>query len=293
MRGTKLDFYKANLLNKAKLFIKKPGYILFYLDRLRKYSTTKSFDAFIISYPKSGRTWLQKMLIEAVRLQKGVEIDLADISELNTHIDDFPSLLSTHAGSSWEEIIKDYNQINQDDLDQYNHGKIIYLYRDPRDVLVSQYYHILHRSGYSTFDKQYLIDNPNVGLIKIIHFMNKWATYTQRHPELILPVSYAELKQTPHTYLSDILSHIAYPVSDDNIHKGVENCTMQRMQRAESKDAAHPWSNTSSQSKDNPNSFHSRKGITGEYKTFFSAKEIDHINSLIKSNLDHYYSAYL
>jgi len=293
MRGRKWDFYKANLTNKAKLFARQPRYLLFYLDRFRKYSSTQAFDAFIISYPKSGRTWLQKMLIEAVRLEKGVDIDLADISALNTHITDFPNLLSTHAGSSWEEVVKDHEQIKVDDLAKYQHGQIIYLYRDPRDILVSQYYHILHRSGYQTFDRDYVIDNPNVGLLKIINFMNKWADYTIAHPDQIVPVAYHALKEAPSDYLTQILDLIDYPVQAAHITQAISNCTLQRMRQKESSDSANPWANTDGKSADNPNSFHSRKGITGEYKTFFSAEEINKINDIISNNLHPYYSAYL
>lgn len=292
MKGTKLDFYKANLTNKAKLFLKKPRYILFYIDRFRKYFSTKPFEAFIISYPKSGRTWLQKMMIEAVKLHKDIEINLADISALNDSVEDFPTMLSTHAGSSWEEVVKDAEQIKTEDYKQYKHGRIIYLYRDPRDVLVSQYYHILHRSGYASFDKAYLIDNPNVGLLKIINFMNKWAAYTQSYPEVIYPVSYEQLKTDPVTKLSAQLRHINYPIEGNLVQSAVDNCTLERMRKSESSRADNPWSNTTN-TDNNPNSFHSRKGITGEYKEFFSPKEIEHINELIGKHLDGYYSQYI
>lgn len=292
MQGRKWDFYKANLLNKAKLFAQQPSYILFYLDRFRKYSSTSAFEAFIISYPKSGRTWLQKMMIEAVKIEKGVNIDIADISALNKYVDDFPNLLSTHAGSSWEEIVKNHDEIKVDDIEAYSHAKIIFLHRDPRDVLVSQYYHILHRSGYPSFDRDYLIDNSNVGLLKIIAFMNKWAEYVLAHPNKILPIAYHALKEDPKIYLIKILDLINYPVSTTHISEAIENSTLSKMRQAERADADNPWANTSSKGADNPNSFHSRKGITGEYKTFFASEEIEKINRIIKSELSSYYSHY-
>lgn len=284
MAGSKSIFYYHNLKSKLKLFAKKPSFVLFYLDRLKKYTNTKSFDAFIISYPKSGRTWLQKMIIEAARIESGASFDLVDISLLHDEVDAFPYMLSSHAGSSWEEKVQNHKEIIKDDWNSYSHGKNVFLYRDPRDVLVSQFYHIRHRSGYESFPKTEVIDNPNVGLLKVINFMNKWLKYSRQYPKAILNVSYDELKADPHQSLKNILGHIGYQVSDNSIAKAIENTTLQKMRQNESGDSDNPWSTT--QGKNNPNSFHSRKGIIGEYKTFFSQEEISRIDEIISKNLD-------
>jgi len=291
MRGSKFDFYKANILNKLKLFAKKPSFILFYLDRFRKYSGTDQFDAFIISYPKSGRTWLQKMMIEAVLQENGKQENLSDISKLHELVQNFPQLLSTHAGSSWEELVKDDEEIKVDDLKNYQHGKMIYLYRDPRDVLVSQYYHIQYRSGYKKFSKDHLIDNPNVGLKKIINFMNKWANYSEEHPEKIMALSYDQLKKDTESQLIQIFDFLKYPVNNHHIPEAIKKCSLERMQKAESGKSDNPWANT--KTANNQNAFQSRKGISGEYKTFFNESEIEHINSIVDSQLLPYYSDYI
>lgn len=292
MKGNKIDFYAANLKAKLALFIKKPSYIGFYFDRFRKYSDTKSFETFIISYPKSGRTWMQKLIIESVKLHKQSNFDLADVSKLSEQSVDFPTMLSTHAGSSWEEIVKDEEGIKNDDIASYEHAKIIYLYRDPRDVMVSQYYHILHRSGYNTFKKEYLIDNRNVGLLKIINFMNKWARYTQSHKDLILPIAYEELKENTNSHISSLFGHINYDMDEENIEKAIEHCTLEKMRNREADKQKNPWLHKNEKNQD-PNSFHFRKGISGEYKSFFSQEQIAHINKVIKENLDPFYSSYI
>jgi len=290
MKGTKFDFYKANLGTKLKLFYEKPSFIFFYISRFSKYNSTKKFDSFIVSYPKSGRTWLQKMIIEAVRLEKSVELDIVDVSLINESIEDFPLLLSTHAGSSWEEKVRDEDEIDFQDLDNYKHGKTVYLYRDPRDILVSQYYHILHRTGYKKFDRDFLIQNKNVGLLKIIRFMNKWAEYTVKNSNLILSISYEGLKEDTFLQMQKIFKQIAFEVSNDNILQAIENCTLEKMRKKESVKSDTPWNHSSGTN--NPNAFHSRKGISGEYKTFFNDKEVQYMDDLIKKELNPYYSTY-
>ena len=147
MKGTKLDFYWANIRQKLGLFIKKPSFIGFYIGRARKYASLDQFGYIIVSYPKSGRTWLQKMIIEAICLERGIKEKINDITELS-EMADLPLILSTHAGSSWEEHIQDENTVSVDDWSKYSHAKVVFLYRDPRDILVSQYHHIVNRTGY-------------------------------------------------------------------------------------------------------------------------------------------------
>ena len=83
MKGTKLNFYWANIRQKLGLFAKKPSFIGFFIGRARKYASLGQFGNIIVSYPKSGRTWLQKMIIEAIRLERGIEEKVNDITELS------------------------------------------------------------------------------------------------------------------------------------------------------------------------------------------------------------------
>lgn len=283
MKGKKSDFYFQNLKNKIKLFANQPSYIGFYLNRFIKYNSLTSFPLMIVSYPKSGRTWLQKMIIESIKLDQGIQQNISDISELS-NFDSLPNILSTHAGSSWEEIVLTDEQVKVNDWNKYAHAKTIFLYRDPRDVLVSQYYHIIHRTGYTSFDKKYLISNKNVGLLKIIHFMNKWKRFSDENPHDIIEVSYEKMKSNPNEVLSDILTFWNFNITDRSlIDQAIQNCSLKNMRKAESENSTSPWSHTSSTG--NQNSFQSRKGIIGEYKDFFSTEEVEKINDIMHHNL--------
>lgn len=287
MKGRKIDFYYSNLKTKLKLFVKSPSFIAFYISRFFKYTNTKQFDVFIISYPKSGRTWLQKLLIEAVALQSGLDTNEVDVSKLSELIPNFPKMLSTHAGSSWEEVVKDENEILKDDLNAYKHGKIIYLYRDPRDVLVSQFYHITKRSGYKNFSKDFLITNTNVGIKKIVNFMNKWRSYSKVSELDFIELSYEELKKDTYSSLSSIFNFIDFKIDSANILKAIELCSIDKMKDNESANNS-PWLVTNS--KGDVNNFLTRKGLIGEHKVFFKKEDLDLINSDIEKRLDQSYN---
>lgn len=282
MKGTKFDFYYHNIKNKCFLFLKTPSFIGFYIKRFLKYNSLSSFPFIIISYPKSGRTWLQKMIIELVKLEYDLNIEISDISELENH-STLPPILSTHAGASWEEIVLSDNQIQQNDWSKYKHAKIIFLYRDPRDVLVSQYHHIRHRTGYKSFDKDYMIDNKYVGIVKILNFMNKWMRYSQENQEQILNISFENLKQNSESILKAICTHWGIEISDEKYYSiAVERCSLESMRKLEKGNSKSPWTTTNDS---NSNSFQSRKGQIGEHKEFFTSKEINYLNQNIVTKL--------
>lgn len=288
MRPTKTAFYYHNLKNKAKLFLSRPQFILFYWSRFRKYTGLIGFDSFIISYPKSGRTWLQKMIIEAVKAEVYLEIDIDDVSILHDHEPSFPSMLSTHASSSWEEIVHNQDEILKNDIEGYLHAKLIYLYRDPRDVLVSQFHHIRHRSGFTSIRKEDMLLNENVGLRKVINFMNKWKAYADLYPEQIYSLSYEELKKDPGLKLGELLSFIGYDIKPLNIQKAVELTSLNKMKEREkeAKTSSTPWSISGSKK---TNAMHSRKGIVGDHKNFFNRFELEMMNDIIAEELDSSY----
>ena len=283
MKGTKLDFYWANIRQKLCLFIKKPSFIGFYIGRARKYASLDQFGYIIVSYPKSGRTWLQKMIIEAICLERGIKEKINDITELS-EMADLPLILSTHAGSSWEEHIQDENTVSVDDWSKYSHAKVVFLYRDPRDILVSQYHHIVNRTGYMTFHKDYVIDNKNVGLLKIINFMNKWLKNSDAHSDKIMILSYETMRQDTETDLARLFEFWDIPVSPENIKQAIENCTLDKMRQKEKENADSPWMVTKKGA--GSNAFHSRKGMIGEYLEFFSEDQVDQINDKINGKLD-------
>ncbi len=285
MKASKSKFYYFNVKNKLKLFKDNPKHILFYVDRFMKYNSLKDFSTFIISYPKSGRTWLQKMIVEAVRLEYHLENEILDVSSLSKHTAHFPSMLSTHAKSSWEELIRNQEEIKKDDFDDYKHARSIFLIRDPRDVLVSQYYHIKLRTAFSTFDKTEMILNPNVGIYKIIHFMNKWLSFTHQHPDKITMISYEEMKADANHILSSFFNWFDIPISKENVDLAVERCSLKNMKKNQSSEANNnPWTKTND--KKNENSFQTRKGLIGEHKDFFSSEELKTIEQVIADNLD-------
>ena len=192
--------------------------------------------------------------------------------------------MSTHAGSSWEEHIQDENTVSVDDWNKYSHAKVVFLYRDPRDILVSQYHHIVNRTGYKTFHKDYVIENKNVGLLKIINFMNKWYKFSGENTESVCRMSYETMRKDTEAELARLFDFWDISVSHENIKQAIENCTLDKMRQKEKENADSPWMVTKKGAGNN--AFHSRKGMIGEYMEFFSEEQVSLINQKINENLE-------
>jgi hypothetical protein len=93
-------------------------------------------DVFILSYPKSGNTWTRFLIANLVYPEKH-----PDFSNINLVIPD-PEALSkrTLAKLTRPRILKSHEYFDP------RYKRIIYIVRDPRDVVLSQYYfHIKRR----------------------------------------------------------------------------------------------------------------------------------------------------
>ena len=298
MALTKKSLYYQYYKDKLLSLVTNPQLIPFYFGRLRQYSAADSFDVILVSYPKSGRTWLQNILAELGKISFDPQNEINEKTSISDALvklgesdNGFPSILATHAKSSWEAVepIHDEHQIQKDDFSDFATQKIVYLHRDPRDVLVSQFYHIKLRNNVKSIDKEDLISNKIVGIKKIIFFMNKWLEYAEAHPEQIFRMSYEEMKKAPLETLKNVCKFMGMEVSEDAISEAIRASDIKKMQKKQASNTnSDPW--TMTKNPQNVNSFQSRKGKIGEHKEFFSPEQLQKIDNAIDEFLDKKYA---
>jgi len=129
-------------------------------DYILAYSSEKYY---LVSFPKTGRSWLMYMLSDIINL---------------TNID--VSIQKTHDLS--EIIIEDGTRQNPNLLFKYlkrfryRRSNVIFLVRDPRDVIVSHYHQVTKRSKnpfiFSSISD--FVQDDVIGFNRIIHFYNLW-----------------------------------------------------------------------------------------------------------------------
>ena len=219
-------------------------------------SNVYSSDTFIVSYPKSGNTWLRfiiaNMLTKELVTMKNIDEFVPDIYNFKKQIN----------AKSEPRFIKTHN-VN---LKQY--PKTIYIHRDYRDVLVSYYHFQKNLNQYngdlSSFIKE--IDTPfglwNNHVTEAFNFKNN-------SPDRILFLSYDELLAN----LKDNVERIAQfcdltPVK--SIEEIVELCSFESLKNVEDKHG---------RTFDTPNLTFFRSGRSKQWQTELSKEDQEFINT--------------
>ena len=132
----------------------------------------KDIKVYIISYPKSGRTWLRLLLGKALCEHFNVDKKLLLETHSLTRSAKMPATLFTHDGAgfgdknSWNELATDKSF--------YRNKKVVFLVRDPKDVIVSSYFHVTKRQGRFEGSLSEFIRSDIYGIKKIVTFYKIW-----------------------------------------------------------------------------------------------------------------------
>ncbi|VVT22481.1 Sulfotransferase [Sphingomonas sp. EC-HK361] len=198
-------------------------------------AAAKRADAFLVSYPKSGRTWLRFLLscyfAEVAKL--GFEPDLITTFRVLPNFDRdpvrgigafawggtaqrLPLILVSHLGFAARLF-----------LDR----SVIFLVRDPRDVIVSAYFHATRHKKVFAGDIDAFLDNPTYGLPALFRFLNGWAggLAARRH----ILVSYEEMLDGSEETVGAILRFVGVPVDGEALRRAIAAARFDRMRDKE------------------------------------------------------------
>jgi len=181
---------------------------------------------FLVSFPKTGRTWLMYMINQ--------------MKELSDHPLKNKAYFIFNEHDNSEIIIENGNRNNPLDIFRfteryrYKRGKVIFLVRDPRDVVVSHFHQVTKRaknpfvfSSISNFVK-----DETLGFYRIIHYYNLW--YKNRSiPQNFLLVKYEDLLENGVQELQKINNYLSLNVSVSDIEKVYEESSANKMRKKE------------------------------------------------------------
>lgn len=253
-------------------------------------------DCVIISYGKSGRTWLRVMLSRFYQLKHGLpENNLLVFDNLHAKNRDIPRIFFTH-----DNYLKDFTG-NADSKRDYYRKKVVLLVRDPRDVVVSQYFQWKYRmrpwkkrlnqypaDGADINEYQFAM-NQNAGLPKIVDFFNLWATEAGKFDRLLV-VRYEDMRRDTARVLGQILEFIGTPASPEEAQDVVEFSSMENMKKMEQKRTF--WLSGSRMvpgDRKNPDSYKVRRGKVGGFSDYFAEDQVNNIEQLLQQTLQPVY----
>ncbi len=250
-------------------------------------------DVVIVSFGKSGRTWLRVMLSRFYQLRHGLsERFLIGFDNYHFMNRDVPRIFFTH-----DNYVKDYSG-NVDNKADYYGKKVVLLVRHPADVAVSQFHQWRFRmrprkkvindypseaGEVSIFD---FVRHEAAGLRKTVDFLNDWARERERLGACHI-LRYEDMREDPASSLEGLLAFMGTPGTPAQIEGAVAYASFENMRKLESQ--SRFWlsgGRMKAKDKKNPESFKVRRGKVGGFRDYFSDAEVESILGYVDAHLD-------
>lgn len=275
-------------------YMRRRGYaeidILF--QRLWLLAVFRATDSFLLSYPKCGRTWLRFMLGHyALHGQEGDPLEVTAISRKD------PKLSVLEVFHDDEPHLKPVAEII-DEKEAYRGKRVVFLSRDPRDVIVSYFFQYTLRGDKRlandedfSGDLGAFIRKDIGGLKSVVRFYNVWATNRQV-PAAFMNVSYEALSLDARPALKSVIDFLGWPdFGAGNIERAVAAGSFENMRQLESEDTlGNPILRPAED--DNPEAFKVRRGMVGGYRDYLSPEDINWVDEYLIGELDDFFADY-
>ena len=259
----------------------------------------------VISFPKSGRTWLQVMLGEYITRHYKLDVkNVIATKQYTKHLAGIPRIRFAHDfRPQWSAPEKLHTNKSM-----YAHQKIVLLVRDPRDILVSSFFEKTKRKPAKRGGKPRFAGTINEfvyqnigGIDTIIAFYNNWLK-NQDIPDAFKIVKYEDLRGNTRETFIDILKYVGFSEIDEKILDEVLDLgkiEKMRKMEAESARGAHSSRRTDPNAEsafmtrafqpadpNDPETFKVRKGKVGGYVDYLGKEEIAYLTKKINDDLD-------
>jgi estrone sulfotransferase len=211
-------------------------------------------DFFIVSFPKSGNTWLRFIIATALFPDK--QFDLRKIE----------SLLPTMFGSNPEEMraLPSPRFIKSHGIFFSIYPKVIYICRDYRDAAVSLYFHAKNRGLTGESISAFLRSD-------LLNIAGPWHWHVsaaleqkKKNPDKIFFLRYEDLLASPEKKTNELLEFCRIKTTL-NVSEIVARTTFHKLRTSEEKEG--------SKLTDASGNFFFRKGESGDWKNYLSAED--------------------
>lgn len=195
-------------------------------------------DTFLVSYPKSGNTWIRFLIANLVYPEKH-----PDFTNINQLVPDYEA----HSKRSLNRMPRPRTLKSHQYFDPRYH-KVLYIVRDPRDVVLAEYHfgikQRLHGEGYplDLYVSRFLANDTGHSYGSWFDHVASWY-FTRRDDPGFLLVRYESLHSQPVIEMERIASFLGAPTDPERLNFAIAQSTGARMRELEKKQA-HVFSST-------------------------------------------------
>jgi len=252
---------------------------------------------YIVSYPKSGRTWLRVLLSRYKQRLLNINdfhLKLHALYSSSPYLT--PQYIFYHAGSanthmSYKKKVKDFfkrNNNEQFSLSKCTNSKLIILIRDLRDTIVSAYHQDSKRANLFSGTISDYIRNDQLGMSRLIRFYEFLANEKGKYDHII--VAYEDMHTNINKQMKFILNFSGIDVNEEFINDSINFAQFSNMQSLEKSNFF--GEKLSPKNNKDVNSYKVRKGKIGSYKDELNHEDVIYINDRITKELHSYFDRY-
>jgi hypothetical protein len=247
--------------------------------RTRRYLRLKRADVCLVSYPKAGRTWLRLLIGRALSETFGLDaenpMEVEDFADLDRRI---PRILVTHDGLPLRPAPFEVRW----DKSGYRRKSVVLLVRDPRDVVVSSYFHANRRDRSYPGTLAEYVREPRGGIDTVLAFHQSWRD-NLHVPARLTVVRYEDLSRDAESELARVLRFIGISgVTAAALRSATRYGSFENMQELERR-AAFGRGRLEPTDVADEGSFKVRRGKVGGYRDYLDPSTVDYLDRKLSS----------
>jgi hypothetical protein len=265
---------------------------------LKRWYAHRNTEVYLVSYPKCGRTWLRLMVGRSIAEYFGLPEDEDTLfirwkQKPNSQV---PWITVIHED---RPMLKAPEEL-QTSKAKFHDKRVIFLARDPRDVIVSSYYEMKNRGllfGDNPYESRKAVYNGSLtefihnregGFETVLSYYNIWAK-NRNVPRGFLLVRYEDMKANAQYELRRVIDFLGLAAIPDKIlAEAVEFASFDNMHAMEAQGKyTSGILNPADQS--NQDSFKTRKGKVKGFADQLDEADITYLNHLMEEKLVDYF----
>lgn len=182
----------------------------------------RNTDVYLVSYPKSGNTWMRFLLINYLYNKKRTPLNYSSLEDF------IPSIYKSstnHINSiTGKRIIKSHSVNN-------HYPKVIYLVRDGRDAMVSYYYFQKELDKFDGTFREFYFTKRDREVGTWSEHIFKAFDYKKKYPDKILFIKYEDLKKDEVNTFKKVIDFLGYDIDDDQLSFSLKSTTFKNLKK--------------------------------------------------------------
>ncbi|XP_059166322.1 sulfotransferase 1E1-like isoform X2 [Physella acuta] len=265
-----------------------PDYVINDLRSIHQFDSRED-DVWVVSFPKSGTTWLQEIVY---LVHNGVDTEKAASGNIEERFPFFEWIypgIKTLNNMASPRLLKTHLPLSMLPNDvKKKKPKILYIARNPKDVVVSYYYFM---TKYVIEDQLFsgtMEDYCQLFIDDLIFYGPWWKhvkeAWDRREEGNILVLFYEDMQQDLRKAVLDVATFLNKPLTETQVDLIVQHCSFASMK--DNKAVNYDWLKDVGAAKHNENFM--RKGQVGDWKNHLSQEVIEKLDEVVATKLTSY-----